>query len=282
MELLQLRYFYESSKNESFTKTAEMHRVPTTSVSASIKRLEKELGCQLFERTANKIKLNENGIALQQSLCTIFHKLDEITQKLSTHEDDTREIKLLVRGMRRKITDIITEFSSLHTHISFKTVFDNHDADFEQFDIIIDEHNNRYTEYERIELFTVRLKLKCTETDKLASQNLTLSQLCDRPFVLMDQNGNMSKVLKKACSRAGFTPRIAFLCNDIECYEKLISSGMGIGIGREKNTSSNDSSIVDLNVTDFEEQYTVYAYYSKKEYYGNIKSFIEFLKTMEI
>ena len=31
MELLQLRYFYESSKTESFTKVAEKHQVPTTS-----------------------------------------------------------------------------------------------------------------------------------------------------------------------------------------------------------------------------------------------------------
>ena len=42
MELLQLKYFYESAKNENFSKTAEMFMVPTSSVSASIKRLEKE------------------------------------------------------------------------------------------------------------------------------------------------------------------------------------------------------------------------------------------------
>ena len=42
MEMLQLRYFYESAQNESFAKTAEKYMVPTTSVSASVKRLEKE------------------------------------------------------------------------------------------------------------------------------------------------------------------------------------------------------------------------------------------------
>ena len=61
MEFLQLKYFYESAKNQSFAKTAEKHMVPTTSVSASVKRLEKELGCPLFDRYANKIKLNREG-----------------------------------------------------------------------------------------------------------------------------------------------------------------------------------------------------------------------------
>ena len=31
MELLQLRYFYESAKNENFAKTAEKYMVPASS-----------------------------------------------------------------------------------------------------------------------------------------------------------------------------------------------------------------------------------------------------------
>ena len=42
MEMLQLRYFYESAMAESISKTAQKFMVPASSVSASIKRLEKE------------------------------------------------------------------------------------------------------------------------------------------------------------------------------------------------------------------------------------------------
>ena len=48
MELLQLRYFYESAKNQSFSKTSEKYMVPLSSVSASIKRLEQEIKTDLF------------------------------------------------------------------------------------------------------------------------------------------------------------------------------------------------------------------------------------------
>ena len=47
MELLQLKYFYESAQTESFAKTAEKHLGPPSSVSASIKRLEDELGYKI-------------------------------------------------------------------------------------------------------------------------------------------------------------------------------------------------------------------------------------------
>lgn len=279
MELLQLRYFYESSKTENFTKTAEKYQVPTTSVSASIKRLEKELGCQLFDRSSNRIVLNSNGRLLQQTLCSVFQSLDSVTEELASHNQDSREIRLLVRGMRRKITDLITKYSTKHSHISFKTVFDYGETNIEEYDIIIDEENERYVDYERIELFNMNLKLKCATDSRLCQQDLYLNQLCNHSFVLMDTESNMNRVLTKACRRAGFTPKISVLCNDIECYDKFIAAGMGIGIGRQNSDSTSTvSAIQDLNVIDFREHYTVYAYYLKKEYYGKIKSFVEYLK----
>ncbi len=88
----------------------------------------------------------------------------------------------------------------------------------------------------------------------------------------------MQKILEKACNRVGFSPQISVICNDIECYEKFIAAGMGIGVARqEREERHRVAAICNLDVTDFNEQYLVYAYFSKKEYYGNIKNFIEFL-----
>lgn len=88
MEILQLRYFYESAINQSFSKTAEKYMVPLTSVSASIKRLENELNCTLFNRYSNHIELNENGKKLQNSLCMIFDELNNAIQSLSPQNED--------------------------------------------------------------------------------------------------------------------------------------------------------------------------------------------------
>ncbi|MBR2720533.1 MAG: LysR family transcriptional regulator, partial [Lentisphaeria bacterium] len=40
LDILQLRYFYDSANYLSISKTAEKYGVPATSVSASIRRLE--------------------------------------------------------------------------------------------------------------------------------------------------------------------------------------------------------------------------------------------------
>ena len=139
MEILQLRYFFESAKTEKFSETAKKFMVPTTAVSAAVKRLESEIGCKLFDRTSNRILLNANGKRLQKSLYTVFAELDGVMAELSANTGDNREIKMLVRGMRRDITELITQFNAKHPHVVFKTVFDFRDADLSGYDIIIDE-----------------------------------------------------------------------------------------------------------------------------------------------
>ena len=281
MEILQLRYFYESARNENFTTTAQKYLVPVSAVSSSVKRLEKELGCQLFDRDANRIRLNDKGKAFQQSLCAVFCELDGAIEKIADHNRDSREIKLLVRGMRRNITDYITEYKAIYPDTNFRIAFQQEGVDFQDYDIVIDEEDPRYSDYERVELFSMQLRLKCSPENPLRGKPLTLNQLCKEPFIVMDANGNMNRILVKACNRAGFHPQISVVCNDIECYEKLISCNMGIGIGRQTETETV-SGVADLDVRDFKERYTLYAYYVEKEYYGKVKNFVEFIKNKAI
>ena len=86
MEILQLRYFFESAQHESFAKTAEKYMVPSSSVSASVRQLEKELDCKLFDRTSNRIILNNNGKKLKQTLNIVFSNLDKVAHELTTKE----------------------------------------------------------------------------------------------------------------------------------------------------------------------------------------------------
>ncbi len=274
MEILQLRYFYLSAQNENFSTTAKTFGVPTTAVSSSVRRLEQELGCPLFDRTCNSISLNAKGKRLQQALCVVFGELDKAVEDISEHYQDKRELRILVRGMRRKVTNLLSKFSISHPNVMFKIAFS---ADGENdFDVVIDDDKECYVNYQKFELYSMRLHLKCSAKDPLCQRQLSMRELCDRAFVSMDQESNMHRILTKACVRNGFHPNIAAFCNDIECYDKLVAMGMGIGIGRED--SAADGEITDLSVSDFDEHYTVFVYYRENDCFGNIKKLIDFMK----
>ena len=282
MEILQLRYFFESAKTESFTETAKKYMVPTSSVSASVRLLEKELNCKLFDRAYNRIALNNNGKRLQQALFSVFSELEQAISDLSDNSIDKREIKILVRAIRNDITDYIIKYSKQNPNISFKTLFDYENDSPEDYDIIIDEKTDIYQDYERFEFSNMRIRLKVASDSPLLRRKLTLKQLYNQPFISLSEKSNMHNLLIQSCNRAGFSPNIVAQINDIQCYEKMIASGIGIGLGRENTNLPKASNAGFLDVADFNERYVVCAYYKKESAFGNIKNFLTFLKEQQI
>lgn len=276
MEMLQLRYFYESAKNKSFTKTAQKYMVPQTSVSAAIKRLEKELGVSLFDRTSNKIELNEKGKLMLEELEDIFNRLDEAVRQVSGGQPDRRTIKMLVCALREQVTNKIIAYKTKHPHIAFKTVFDFDETQFSDYDIIIDEKNNKYPMYECIEFFTADVKLCVSKNSPLCEKKLTLAKLKNEEFISVGENNGLTKILVNACKKQAFTPNFAVQSNDLSCTKKCVESGIGIGVARIDGNEQFASNLCYLDVLDFNETQTLCLYYKKSAAYGNVKHFLEF------
>lgn len=277
MELLQLQYFFESAKTENFAKTAEKHYVPTSSVSGSVRRLEKELGCQLFDRSGNSITLNKNGKRLFSALQVAFEEIDSAVKDLTNLKDD-REINLLVRAMRGKITDYIIEYNKLKPHIQFQINFDNAEQNFEKYDIIIDERSDLYPTRERTELCHMRMKLVVSRESPLSRKKLTMKQLSSQQFITLGEQSNMHKILIDACKKAGFSPNVSIRSNDMKYYEKLVDSGIAIGVERDNAKNLQTRNIAYLDVSDFAEESVVFAYCKREAAYGNVEQFLQFLK----
>lgn len=277
MEFLQLRYFYESAASQSLSKTAEKYGVPASSVSASIKRLEQELGCRLFDRLSNRILLNEQGKRLQRSLYVIFHELDSALDAISDYTEDNREVRILVRALRATVTDLVIRYKTENTHAKFKLTSDFGEVDVGDFDIIIDTEKPGYEGYDRFEFCRQRVQLYAACGSPLCQKPHTLAGLCEYPFVTMSPQGNQYRLLADACREAGFIPKVLAQINDSACFFKFISSGAAIGVAGERSVRP-DMQICPLQVTDFKKEQTVNVYYRPESAFGNVQRFVEFLR----
>ncbi len=278
MELLQLRYFFESAETESFARVAETYRVPATSVSASVKRLEKELGCPLFHRTCNRIALNDKGKHLRDALRIVFSELDRAVESILLADTDTREIRMLVRAMRGEITDRIIAYKERHPHIAFKTVFDFSETDFEKYDIIVDAENVALKGYDKFDLFTTRIRLCAAADNPLCEKKLTLRQLRDQPFISIGEENSLHTILINACKSAGFMPNFIVQTGDLDCLRKCVEAGIGIGLAREYPRRASTSKTKLLTISDFDVLQTVSCYYKARSNYGNLAHFLHFLQ----
>ncbi len=276
MELLQLRYFFDSAKTENFSRTAEKYMVPPSSVSSAVKRLESELGVQLFDRSDNRILLNENGKRVQKSLCIVFDELDKMRESFAENQENRREIHLLIRTFRTRITDYIIEFKSKYPAIILSAQFGFSERDIDSYDSIISVSDPALEEnYGKIELFTQRLCIKASKNSPLRGRKLTLSQLSNQPFLTLGHGTASHEKLIEVCHRAGFAPNIVMRCDDSHCYRKLLEEGIGLCISGENSLSECS---VKLDVTDFEERQSVYCYYKKGLEDKDFLRFLKFLK----
>lgn len=279
MDLLQLRYFLESAKNESFTKTAQQYTVPTSSVSASIKRLEEELGIKLFDRNANKIKLNAKGRMLAETLSLAFDQTGAVISEITAPEQPKREITLLVLARRGWITDLVIRYQKQHPEISFRMSHNGGVADCSTFDIIIDEQSEQYIGYTHNVLMTEKLCIKAHKDSPWAGKQLTVSHLQNAHFIMMDQTTAMRKVLEKHSVRCGFTPNTVIECEDRHCLLKCVNAGLGLTVGTVSALADPlESDMVSLDVRDFCETQTICIYH-RLQYKNDteINGFVDFL-----
>lgn len=281
MEMLQLRYFFESAQNESFAKTAKKYMVPTTSVSASVRRLESELGVELFSRTGNRISLNPKGREFFETISRIFSELDGAVSSLGDENSEQRhKISVYTQNMRGNLTYYIKNYRALHPQTTFSLSVDFNEKDFEKYDVLVVRENlERFADYEGFEYRTFHVMVEASEENPLCERKLTLKQLEGVPFITTGTNNEIYKIFTKACEREGFTPNYVFECNDYQCVERLHLQGLGLGVTLSRGGSSS-SGMKKLNISDFNEKITIYVYYKKKNYHGAVKAFVDYLRTV--
>ena len=279
MDLKQLRYFYDSAQSENFSKTAEKYMVPPSSVSAAVKRLENEIGVNLFERTSNRIELNTSGRILADALGVAFEQVENALQTITDSGELKKEIRLLVRVRRKWITDLIIEYQQKHPNVTFGVTNDFSTEDFEGFDIIIDEQLDRYSERERFLLSVEQICIKASKDSPLAGRTLTMRELHDQSFIMMGSASPLRRLLERTGRRCGFAPRVAIECDDRQCMVRCVEAGMGLMLGTRKALQDKtESNIVPLNVTDFNEVQTAYVYHRRLESGDNaLRDFLNFL-----
>src|ERR1700751_4542068 len=94
MELRQLQYFVAVAAELNFSRAAQRIHVVQSALSASVGRLEKELGVELFDRSKRQIALTAAGEVFLQHAREVIH---------TAHQARTP-----VRALRDQLTGSVT------------------------------------------------------------------------------------------------------------------------------------------------------------------------------
>lgn len=229
MELLQLRYFCEAAKCENFSKTAAKFGVPPSDISQSIKRLERELGSQLFERRANRVSLCDGGRAFYDKIKAALIEIDEAREELAQAEG-RGQVRILAASIRRIVLKTVEKFKMRYPDTEIFLSYEAHEAEAE-YDLVVGDSEMELSGFDKTKLFSEQMLLAVNKDHPLASrEELTPEDLSGEEFISMGKETSLYRISEKICRTAGFVPNVTIRCDDPSYIRRCVELSFGVAI----------------------------------------------------
>lgn len=226
MELLQLTYFCDAASTQNFSHTAKRFNVPPSNISQSVKRLEEELGAELFARRANRVTLNSRGEAFYREVSTALDMIRRAENK-ARGMGEARVLRLGVHISRRVVMQTVAEFRRKYPSVDIVTEHGDR-TQIGDFDLVISDEDFANGEYVRVCSFREQIVLAAKGGTFPAGVRLGAEDLADKPFITTGENHSMHDITCRICGELGFKPRIALQGEDPQYIRQCVNLGLGV------------------------------------------------------
>lgn len=239
MELRQLEYFVTVAEEHNFTRAAEKVHVAQPGVSAQIRRLERELGQELLDRSGRAVRLTEVGAAVlpyaRAALAAVDGArlaVDQLTGLLRGHVAVGT-----VTSHNVDLPGLLAAFHQDHPAVDITLSEDNTDQLLDglhtgRLDAAIVSLGAATPTGLDVQVVTDQPIVAAVSYDhELAiHQAISLDTLRGRPLISLPRGTGLRARLDEACATVGFTPRIAFEASEPETLAQLAAHGLGAAI----------------------------------------------------
>lgn len=253
-----MEYVYEVYLEKSFSRAARKLFISQPALSAAVKKVEKELGLPLFDRSTSPIQLTPAGkayieavgqiLTIQKNLQNYCNDLASLTSgSLSlggTNFFSSCILPPIIKSFANtypNINLIITESSSTELYTKLLT---------EEIDLIVDSglyDEHLYESYPLLEdhimlavptdnplnkdypfaLLTQQDIINDHHEDK-DTPSLSLSHFASENFLLLGKGNDMNRRAFDLCQSSGFTPKVRLYLNQLMTAYHMACQGLGL------------------------------------------------------
>lgn len=240
MELRQLEYFVTVVEEASFTKAAVRLHVAQPGVSAQIRRLERELGHALLDRSGRTVRPTAVGEAVLTharaalgAVADVRRAVDELAGLLRGRV----AVGMLTACSSVDLADLLADFHRRHPAVEIALSEANsaqlleslHRGDLDM--ALVGLATPPPPGIETLVLVDEALVAAVGGEDPLAVHaSIALSALEARNLISLPCGTGLRACLDNACAVAGFRPRIAFEASDPTVLAQLAARGLGVAI----------------------------------------------------
>jgi DNA-binding transcriptional LysR family regulator len=257
LDVRRMRVLREVAQRGSFSAAAEALSFTQSAVSQQIAALEREAGTVLVQRSARGVRLTEAGEAVVRHTEAILARLAEVESELeaiaglkggrlrmaSFESAGATLMPLAIAAFRERHPAVELSMSLLEPEDSIPQLRAG------ELDLAVtfaaphgrDEDDGLYHQH----LIEDPMYLVLPHDHALANKrHLKLADLAGEAWIGGATNCECNRLIYRACSAAGFDPRIAFETDDYQAMQGFIAAGVGVSLIAELGLRSVREDVV--------------------------------------
>ena len=246
MELRQLRYVVAVADHLHFTRAAEALHVAQPALSQQVRRLERELGLELFTRTSRSVALTDAGAAVVARARRVLGEVDAIAEDLDA-----------MRGVLHGRVEL-GSMQSLGPFDLPRLLADFH-ARHPGVDVVLREETTQLMlamlRADQLDLAVATIDEPLADglvTQPLYEEELVLAVSPDHPlaarrridpaalppgpFIFFKEGSGLHAATQRVLESARIEPQVRFETNELSRVRALASRGLGVAIMPRSDT----------------------------------------------
>lgn len=253
-----LHYINEVYKERSFSRAAKKLYLSQPSLSLTIKKFEREIGIQIFDRSTAPIRLTEAGKVYMDGIQRIL----AVENDFKAYLDDYKELKTgsLTIGAPHMFSShllptLISQFLMMFPKIEIRLV----EADFlslqdmtlnGEIDLLMESNEFDETLFKSFPLFREQVLLAVPISDPINQMlkdcSLSMEDICSdlhmdsswpcislnpfhkHRFLMLEKGHDMHARAMRLCRNSGFEPQVFMVLNQLMTVYSLANQQLGI------------------------------------------------------
>ncbi|MEQ3553333.1 LysR family transcriptional regulator [Pseudonocardia nematodicida] len=239
MEIRWIEAFLAVAEELHFGRAAQRLHMAQSPLSQTIKKLEKDVGTPLFERTTRAVTLTSAGHAFLPHARRIVGEVDLARRATCAGTDDVYgRVRLGFSGALNHLTlpPLTRALRTRHPHLALQLV-----------DRVTTEDAVDLVEHGSLDMAFVglpspgELPTRVITVEELGAavptghrlagrESVRITELAEEDWVLMPGQSALRAVIITACHNAGFRPRLAQEVKDPYVVLSLVAAGLGVSL----------------------------------------------------
>lgn len=289
MDIRQISYFMAVAQEGSFSRAAEKLEVSQPTLSMAVKKLEEELGAELFYSFNRRQNLTDEGLRLKEGAAKLLEVYQETIEnvKLSDHIGSG----VVTLGLSPLFGacffgDLIPSFAAAYPDIKINMIEDGANKIDElvekgEIDLAVTLNTERIASFASCHFSTQRNVALLHKNHPLAhAGSITVADLKEDSFAIFNQDFILNRQIMSACHAAGFRPKIALLSSQWDFMVELVSRNRAVSILPKPVLDKHpDPNVVCVPLADSMKYWDIVLAWNRQKYMSkSCRLFLEYVK----